>query len=127
MAEDIDYKGPLFDGRAEKAFHDAEKDVEQALAKEALHRVKRHFHMHFKHPTGRYESRVHISTLGRGAEVGDGGSVYGPWLEGTGSRNAPVTRFRGYHAFRDVTAEMDHESERITEERLHTRWLPKME
>lgn len=124
---DIDYNGPLFNGNAERIFHEAEKDIEKEIAKEALRKLRRHFHTHFRHSTGRYESSVHISTLGRGTQVDDRGSVYGPWLEGTGSRNAPVTRFRGYHAFRDVSAEMDHESERIAEQRIHTRWLPKLE
>ena len=31
----------------------------------------------------------------------DGGVVYGPWLEGVGSRN-DTTRFKGYHTFRQV-------------------------
>jgi hypothetical protein len=34
--------------------------------------------------------------------------VYGPWLEGVGSRNFPVTRFRGYHAFRVAAQELKH-------------------
>lgn len=33
--------------------------------------------------------------------ITDGKVVYGPWLEGESSRNA-VTRFKGYHSFRQV-------------------------
>jgi hypothetical protein len=32
---------------------------------------------------------------------------YGPWLEGVGSRNAPVTRFEGYHSLEDAFADVD--------------------
>ena len=35
------------------------------------------------------------------ALITDGGVVYGPWLEGVGSRNT-TTRFKGYHTFRQV-------------------------
>ena len=31
--------------------------------------------------------------------VTSGNAMYGPWLEGTGSRNA-TTRFKGYHGYR---------------------------
>lgn len=35
--------------------------------------------------------------------VTDSNVIYGPWLEGVGSRNYPTTRFKGYHTFRYVT------------------------
>jgi hypothetical protein len=49
---------------------------------------------------------VHVRREYGSHVVSDGGwsgPVYGPWLEGIGSRNAPVTRFRGYHAFRKAS------------------------
>jgi hypothetical protein len=41
--------------------------------------------------------------------VHDDGVIYGPWLEGTGSRNAPVTRFPGYGSFRRASQQLDRE------------------
>ncbi|MGV9803926.1 hypothetical protein ACWDTP_38425, partial [Mycobacterium sp. NPDC003449] len=58
-------------------------------------------------------------------EVNDGGVVYGPWLEGTGSRNAPVTRFRGYATFRRVKAMIDRRAPGIAQ-RLLRRYIGRM-
>jgi hypothetical protein len=33
-------------------------------------------------------------------------ATYGPWLEGTGSRNE-TTRFKGYHGYRKAAQELD--------------------
>lgn len=54
-----------------------------------------------QNPTGYYESQITDQTLSPLLHrIHDNGVVYGPWLEGVGSRNYPVTRFRGYHSFR---------------------------
>jgi hypothetical protein len=39
--------------------------------------------------------------------VHDTGMIYNYWLEGHGSRNAPVTRFAGYHAAQHGAARAD--------------------
>lgn len=41
-------------------------------------------------------------------------AMYGPWLEGTGSRNE-TTRFKGYHGFRRAAEEIQPSVERIAE------------
>lgn len=41
-------------------------------------------------------------------------AMYGPWLEGTGSRNE-TTRFKGYHGFRRAAAEIEPSVERIAD------------
>lgn len=53
-----------------------------------------------RNPTGYYESRISVdrSTSDRDI-VTDNNVVYGPWLEGTSSRNS-TTRFKGYHNWR---------------------------
>ena len=45
--------------------------------------------------------------------VHDSGVVYGPWLAGTGSRNAPVTRFAGYNHWRKVAQRLQSEAPRV--------------
>ncbi len=44
-------------------------------------------------------------------------AMYGPWLEGTGSRNA-TTRFKGYHGYRIAAGELNAEAETIAGEVL---------
>ena len=51
--------------------------------------------------TGNYRRNISSRVSGMHAVISDGGVVYGPWLEGVGSRNA-VTRFKGYGSFRRV-------------------------
>lgn len=57
-----------------------------------------------RHPTGAYRSRItpYGPRAGQG-RVHDQQCVYGPWLEGTGSRNR-TTRFKGYRNARNVTS-----------------------
>lgn len=98
----VDRSGPLFDGRAHRIMDEFVDELEEDGAEEALEDIRSIFHASFKNPTGFYESNVRIHHPGGHPEVWDGGSagpVYGPWLEGVGSRNE-TTRFKGYHAFR---------------------------
>ena len=46
-------------------------------------------------------------------EVTDGGVIYGPWLEGTGSRNQ-TTRFKGYRMFRKTRQWAEEQEPKIT-------------
>src|SRR5438094_9941435 len=60
-----------------------------------------------QHPTGYYESQaVKDRVAPQTYSINDSNVIYGPWLEGIGSRNAPVTRFAGYHTFRIVRNRM---------------------
>jgi hypothetical protein len=54
-----------------------------------------------KASTGDYRRNVHGFQVGLFGRISDGGKVYGPWLEGTSSRNA-TTRFKGYRSFRQT-------------------------
>lgn len=99
--------GALFRGHGAEAtriLEEAADDIEREAAEWGENQISRFFHTSFRRPTGYYESHVHISNAGTGLEIGDGGEagpVYGPWLEGVGSRNV-TTRFKGYHTFRKV-------------------------
>lgn len=92
---------------------DIDRQAEVALAEYALWYVKALNAQDFKNPTGRYRSRLHI--VRRGAiEVNDSNSVYGPWLEGTGSRNAR-SRFKGYHHWRRTRQQVERQARRIAD------------
>jgi hypothetical protein len=45
-------------------------------------------------------------------EVHDSGIVYGPWLEGEGSRNK-TTPFKGYRMFRKVATQINRKAARM--------------
>lgn len=113
--------GALFDHRGPRIFSEFAEDLEEEGAEWALDHIKGTFHTHFKHPTGYYESNVHIHNTAFGTEIWDGGyagPVYGPWLEGVGSRNN-TTRFKGYHAFRKAATALEARIESIGERLLH--------
>jgi hypothetical protein len=67
-----------------------------------------------QHPTGYYESHIKADREGVYTyRVHDDMVIYGPWLEGVGSRNYPVTKFRGYHTFRIVRNRMAQKAKAV--------------
>jgi hypothetical protein len=120
--------GPMFNGGVRRAVNDYVDDWEEDVADYALNHIRRTFHSSFKAPTGRYESRVRIANDGGHPNITDGGNrgpVYGPWLEGVGSRNRS-TRFKGYHAFRKAAARVERMAGLIGERLLDRRYLRRM-
>lgn len=96
---DVDVSGPVFDGTAASAFGRAAMEAEEAVAVETANRVRDRLGEVLKNPTGFYESSIQTDRAVTGFVVDDSGVVYGPWLEGTSSRNAR-SRFKGYATFR---------------------------
>lgn len=90
--------GPLFDGRAKRALADYTDWADHQVGRQAMADWHLELDRSLQYPTGRYESTIHLSDDPFGSVVHDTGMIYNYWLEGHGSRNAPVTRFRGYHA-----------------------------
>lgn len=123
---DIHHHGPLYDGRAAAAAEQFVHAAEEEIADVAVNMVRAELGRVLKHPTGYYESQIQTDRAGAGWEVNDGGVIYGPWLEGVGSRNAPVTRFRGYHTFRRVFQRVDRQAKHIAE-RVLPRYLRRMQ
>lgn len=120
--------GALFTTRANRLFDEYADDLEQEGAEMALLSIKRTYHRNFQHPTGYYESNVRVHSTSQGAEVWDGGHagpVYGPWLEGVGSRNA-TTRFKGYHAFRKAAEMLERRIEERGEALLYRNVIPRL-
>lgn len=85
--------GPIFDGRARRAANEYVTRLERDLAEEGLNILREEMRAVFRNPTGYYESRCKVED---GRRITDSRVVYGPWLAGVGSRNFPVTRFKGY-------------------------------
>jgi hypothetical protein len=89
-------RGPMFNGKTAAALHTYADEVGYKVATFAEDQVQQRLAQVLQHPTGYYQSKITVERAGTGYRVTDQGVVYGPWLEGTGSRNAPVTRFAGY-------------------------------
>lgn len=91
--------GPLFDGRAEQVIGRYLDETKREIAEEAQRLVLFRLSNVLQNPTHYYESQIQINNQVDDYVVTDGSVVYGPWLEGVGSRNA-ATRFKGYFTFR---------------------------
>lgn len=102
--------GPVLAGHPTEVVDIFMHAMESDLSAEGLRRVHDRLGRVLKHPTGYYESRVIRTTRGSGYAVTDSRVIYGPWLEGTGSRNQ-TTRFKGYRTFRTVGQQLDNDAE----------------
>lgn len=107
---DVSYSGPLFDGTAPGIIDRYAKAAQDKLGQHAEDEVHARLGEVIRHPTGYYEAHIHTERQVNDLVVTDTPVVYGPWLEGTGSRNAPKTRFPGYHTFRYVFQKLDGEA-----------------
>jgi len=118
--------GPLFDGRAAAAIAHAVDEAEEEIATMGADHLKGDLGVPpFKNPTGWYASHITQKRLGAAWVVQDSGVIYGPWLAGTGSRNWPVTRFRGYNHWRRLTQYL-HRIAKPTTERIIARALARL-
>jgi hypothetical protein len=111
-------RGPMFSGKTAAAMVTYADEVSYKVATFAEDQVQQRLAQVLQNPTGYYQSKVTVARAGTGYQVWDQGVVYGPWLEGTGSRNAPVTRFAGYSTFRRTKALVDRKAPGIAYELL---------
>jgi hypothetical protein len=96
-------RGPFFDSRRTRFTNDFCHDLAEEVTETAemfwIGGMKRTF----KEPTPIYWNTTNVEVNGNVGVLNDGGRarglVYGPWLEGVGSRNK-TTRFKGYFNLR---------------------------
>ena len=110
----IKVSGPIFDGRAQQAGHELTQAIVDRVANYALEQVQHNLDGSIKNPTPYYETQINVAGYMTDRVVNDRGVIYGPWLEGTGSRNK-TTRFKGYHAQRRARQEADRNAKRLAE------------
>lgn len=99
METAVTVTGPLFDGRAAKAVTAFLEESKVEVSQAGVNEVRNRLGQVLEHPSGRYRNRIVTDLVQGDPVVSDGGMVYGPWLEGTSSRNK-TTRFKGYQTFR---------------------------
>lgn len=125
MSDSVEFSGPLFDGRMPAILSRYESAASQRLAQRGHDAVEQILGSSLQHPTGYYQSHVRVERQADDSVVTDDGVVYGPWLEGTGSRNE-TTRFKGYHSFRQAAQRVNEQAVRIAESVLHEGYLAEM-
>jgi hypothetical protein len=114
--------GPMFDGRAVRVLNTYVNHLERRLADDGLNILRGEMHRVFRNPTGYYESRCKVVD---GHTITDSRVVYGPWLAGIGSRNFPVTKFKGYDHWIVTRAKLNSRKRGIGE-RLLRRYTGRM-
>lgn len=127
MAVEVTLKGPLFDGRAQAALDEFMVAAVQSVADVAKVELVDRMRDTFRDPTPYYWTKVRSDRASSGPDVtvNDDRVIYGPWLEGVGSRNFPVTSFRGYHIWRKEENSLRQRATRIAEAVL-PRYLAEM-
>lgn len=121
----VELKGPIPEGTAPALIDQALQRSVQQLLQFGEQRLNKMLQMRpagvylsaaqagKQHSTGNYRRHLHTVQVGpHEAMIGDGGVIYGPWLEGTGSRNQS-TRFKGYAAFRRTTQWLNTKADRV--------------
>lgn len=104
----VDKRGPLFDGRAERDVALAADTIEKRVAVLGASMIRSRMNQVFKTQTPYARFRQVAAEDPPGWKIWDQGLVYGPWLEGIGRRNYPVTRFKGYRTYRIIIQELQH-------------------
>lgn len=99
---DVQVSGPIFDGRADIALRHACEDSQRTIATIGASMVRTQMNSVFRTQTPYARTLVESVPDSPGWKIWHQDLIYGPWLEGVGSRNR-TTRFKGYFSFR-ITA-----------------------
>lgn len=131
IAISVSLHGPVTEGYSDTIIDDYVDDMVWEVGAQGLANVNTVLNTSIQNPTPYYETQTTLNWgvfAGAGANVivHDRGIIYGPWLEGIGSRNFPKTSFKGYHAFeKGAIALNDGQALRVAEAVL-TRYMPKL-
>lgn len=107
-------QGPVQRGqwrrRMERATAQGMENAERELLQAGHDDVRSTLNRVLRKQTPYYRTRIAI----RDNRITDSGVIYGPWLEGVGSRNK-TTRFKGYFTFRKVTSRLQQKKGYVTD------------
>ena len=108
LQTDVTVSGPIYEGAGPAAVQSAMNDTVKAVADAAYARLMSAFPEGLPERTGNLKGMVSQMVEGPMAQIDDGGCIYGPWIEGVGSRNA-TTRFKGYSTYRRTAQHLNDE------------------
>lgn len=92
--------GPVFDGRAAIQLQRGCDAIGERVATLGAATIRTELNAVLRVQTPYYRLQNEARRDPPGWKIWDRGVIYGPWLEGTGSRNFPKTRFKGYATYR---------------------------
>jgi hypothetical protein len=120
MASEVRVSGPFFTAERGAILTRFCRAAESAVGQAGKKLITERLPTQYKYEpmpsnAGFYVSQINIDRQISQVVINDRNVIYGPWLEGVGSRNDPVTRFRGYHTFRTVSRELNVASAGIAE------------
>lgn len=121
----IETHGPLFSGAAPGIVRRFTEEARHVVAVKGESMILLALGETLRHPTGYYESHITITKDGDSEIVNDQGIIYGPWLEGVGSRNR-TTRFKGYRNWRRTKSRLQGIAPDIVAGLLNEKYLPEL-
>lgn len=123
----VEARGPLADGTAPQIIRQALQNSVQALIELGDERLAmmarpRPAGVYLSYAeggtsTGNYRRNMFSEVRDLYGLITDSGVVYGPWLEGIGSRNA-TTRFKGYAMFRRTSEWLNEQAPRVAQQQI---------
>lgn len=122
----VRFAGPVFDGRAIASCEVMCEEFEREIGRQGVEMVKSALDGVLQHPSGFYRSQIRADRSSNDTVINDSDVVYGPWLEGVGSRNYPITKFEGYHTFRNTYPKIVKKAEAICLAILRGKYLREM-
>lgn len=111
----FDFDGNLFRGQDGRILQDYLDEATEAVANQALANVHLFLNTFIVNPTPYYETQIIKERALGSIVIHDRGIIYGPWLEGTGSKNRPRPGFPGYHSFELAHEQTEGEAGRIAQ------------
>lgn len=115
----VSLTGPFLDQSGADKIDRACDTIAHDLASQASSYVHQFCNESFRNPTPYYETQIQTQKVAEGYRVDDRGIVYGPWLEGVGSRNK-TTRFKGYAMWRRGFQQIEREASQRAEESIRS-------
>lgn len=122
----IRFAGPVFDGRALATCEVMCEAFEREIGRQGVQMIQQALDGVLQHPSGFYRSQIRVDTSERDTVINDNDVVYGPWLEGVGSRNYPITKFEGYHTFEKTYPKLEKKAAAIVAELLRGKYIEEM-
>lgn len=116
---EVDTTGPFFTGAYQTELHKHLDEAKAEVAQLGVDRIKARIGARAKDPTGYYAAHV-VTDLVKPFNdqlIHDSGVRYGPWLEGTSSRNTS-TRFKGYKIFQRTRAWLRKQATPILQQKI---------
>lgn len=119
--------GPVLEGRAPEIVNDYLDDALGEVARQGYADVMANLNTALRRPTPYYETQVTYQRMIPSELwlIHDRDIIYGPWLEGTGSRNR-TTRFKGYASFRRAAQTLDRRAGELAEYVFRARWWERL-